>query len=53
MEMHLAAVPFTLESAYGSVTPSTRPEPFDEIIRTAKETKAEDTVRELMEGRES
>ena len=46
-EVRLTAASFTLESAYGSVTPSSRPELFDEIIRNAKEAKAEDTIREL------
>ena len=40
---------FTLESAYGSVKPSQRPEPFDEITRIAKDEKAERTARELMQ----
>ena len=40
---------FTLESAYGSVRPSQRPEDFKEICRIAKEDKAEQTTRKLRE----
>ena len=47
--MRLAAPAFTLESAYGSVKPSRRPEDFEELIRIAKDEKAEDTVRKLRE----
>ena len=39
---------FTLESAYGSVKPSRRPENFKEIARIAKDEKAERTIRELI-----
>ena len=39
---------FTLESAYGSVKPSARPENFKEISRIAKDEKAERTMREMM-----
>ena len=46
-EVRLAPAAFSLESAYGSVKPSKRPEDFDEVSRIAKETKAEKTVREL------
>ncbi len=49
-EVRLAPVSFSLESAYGSVTPSKRPEDFDEITRSAKEAKAEETARELSEA---
>ncbi len=41
---------YTLESAYGSVTPSATPEDFDKIVDAAKDGKAEDTVRELQKG---
>ena len=47
-EVRLSAVPFTLESAYGSVKPSRRPENFKEIARIAKDEKTERTARELM-----
>ena len=46
-EVRLAPASFSLESAYGSVKPSKKPEDFDEVSRTAKEAKAEETVREL------
>ena len=48
-EVRLAAVSFSLESAYGSVTPSSMPERFDEIARSAKDAKVERTARELRE----
>ena len=51
--VRMAAVPFSLESAYGSVKPSTGPEDFDGVARDAKDTNAEDTVRELSESRGS
>ena len=46
-EVRLAPASFSLESAYGSVKPSKKPEDFDEVSRTAKEDKAEQTAREL------
>lgn len=46
-EVRLAPVSFTLESAYGSVKPSKRPEDFGDISRTAKEAKAEKTIGKL------
>ncbi len=46
-KVRLAPVTFSLESAYGSVKPSGKPEDFDELSRIAKEAKAEKTVREL------
>ena len=46
-EVRLAPASFSLESAYGSVKPSKKPEDFDEVSRTAKEAKAEKTAREL------
>ncbi len=45
--VHLAPASFSLESVYGSVTPSKRPEDFNEISRIAKEARAEKTAREL------
>ena len=45
--VRLAAASFTLESAYGSVQPSSHPEDFDEVSRNAKDAKAEQTAREL------
>ena len=49
-EVRLAPASFTLESAYGSVKPSKKPEDFEEISRAAKDEKAERTVRELSES---
>lgn len=49
-EVRLAPVSFTLESVYGSVKPSKKPEDFEEISRAAKDEKAERTVRELSES---
>ena len=46
-EVRLAAVPFSLESAYGSVKPSNNPEDFGAISRKVKDAKAEETAREL------
>ena len=44
------ATPFTLESAFGSVSPSQSPEDFKEICRIAKDHKAEQTVQKLREA---
>ena len=49
-KVRLAAASFNLESAYGSVKPSTSPEDFDEVSQNAKDTKAEDTALELHES---
>ena len=46
-EVRLAPASFSLESVYGSVKPSKKPEDFDEVSRTAKDAKAEKTAREL------
>lgn len=46
--VHLKAAQFSLESAYGSVRPSARPEDFAQLSREAKEEKAVATVRELV-----
>ena len=46
-EVRLVSPSFTLESAYGSVKPSRKPEGFDEVSRKAKEAKAEETTLEL------
>ena len=48
--MRSAAVPFDLESAYGSVKPSQSPENFDEISRKAKDDKAMRTVQKLSQA---
>jgi bifunctional DNA-binding transcriptional regulator/antitoxin component of YhaV-PrlF toxin-antitoxin module len=48
-EVRLAAASasFSLESAYGSVKPSSHPEDFEKIARIAKDVKAESTARQL------
>ena len=46
-EVRLAPASFSLESVYGSVKPSKKPEDFYKVSRTAKDAKAEKTAREL------
>lgn len=46
-DVRLTAPALSLESAYGSVRPSRKPEDFDEVSRSAKEGKAEETARDL------
>ena len=46
-EVRLSAASFSLESAFGSVKPTKRPEDFEAVARKAKDAKAGDTVREL------
>jgi len=46
-EVSLVASEYTLESAYGSVKPLSRPENFKKLSRIAKEEKAARTVRNL------
>jgi AbrB family looped-hinge helix DNA binding protein len=46
-EVSLVASEYTLESAFGSVTPITRPENFEQLSRIAKDEKAARTVRKL------
>lgn len=48
-QVRLLRPPFTLESAYGSVTPLNRPEDFEAISRRAKEEHAENVVRRMRE----
>jgi hypothetical protein len=43
----LHAVDFTLETAFGSVRRSRRPEDFEEASRIAKDSKAQRTVRKM------
>ncbi len=43
----LAPAPFTLESAYGSVKPSRKPEDFEAISSEAKKAKVEKTLGKL------
>lgn len=49
-KVSLVPARFTLESAYGSVKPSQRPEDFEALIREAKEARAEKTLRELAQS---
>ncbi|MBI2917405.1 MAG: AbrB/MazE/SpoVT family DNA-binding domain-containing protein [Chloroflexi bacterium] len=46
-EVRLAAVSYSLESAYGSVKPANRPEDFKQVSRVARDAKAEATIRKL------
>ena len=45
--VRLAPVSYSLESVYGSVKPSKKPEDFEEVSRVARDAKAEKTAREL------
>jgi len=46
-QVRLAPATFTLESAYGSVKPSQKPEDFDEVSRSVKGGVAERTLGKL------
>ena len=46
-EVRLKPVAYSIESVYGSVKPSRKPENFDELSRIAKDAKAEQTVQEM------
>ncbi len=46
-KVHLTPAAFTLESAYGSVSPSKKPEDFEAITQDAKDEKAEGTAKKL------
>lgn len=48
-QVRLVPAPFTLETAYGSVTPTKRPEDFEEIIHQAKEEHAKRVIGEMQE----
>lgn len=48
-EVRIAAAPFNLESAYGSVRASKDAEDFKRVCRNAKDAKAEATARQLTE----
>jgi AbrB family looped-hinge helix DNA binding protein len=50
-QVRLAPAKFTLESAYGSVTPLHRPEDFEAIKEQALEAKVEEEVRRLRRSR--
>lgn len=43
--MSLEPAAYSLESAYGSVQPSRRPEDFDELSRGARDAKAKRTLQ--------
>jgi AbrB family looped-hinge helix DNA binding protein len=43
-EVRMVPAPFTLESAFGSVQPSHRPQDFETICREAKEAHVERTI---------
>ncbi len=45
--VRLKPVRFSLESAYGSVTPVGTPEDFEAISRAVKDARAEETARKL------
>lgn len=46
-QVRLIAPSFTLETAYGSVTPLNRPENFKRLAREAMEDHAEKVIREM------
>lgn len=46
-EVKLVPAKFTLESAYGSVTPRKKPEDFDKVISEAMEEHANEVVTEM------
>jgi antitoxin PrlF len=46
-EVRLTPAPFTLEQAYGSVKPLSRPEDFKAISRAAKEEHVERLLRKM------
>ena len=46
-EVKLIPVPYTLESAYGSVPPRRRPEDFKKLTHSVKEERAKATVRKM------
>ena len=45
-EVRLVPVTFTLESAFGSVTPRNRPEDFKALSRVAREERAKSKTRQ-------
>lgn len=49
-QVRLVPAELTLEEVFGSVEPLHRPEDFEELIRQAKEERAERLVRKLREG---
>ena len=49
-EVRLKPVAYSLESAYGSVQPSRKPEDFTELSRAARDAKAERTLQKMSEA---
>ncbi len=49
-KVYLTLAAFTLESAYGSVKASKKPEDFKRITQVAKDAKAEETINKLHRG---
>lgn len=50
-QVYLRPVSLTLESAFGSVTPSHRPEDFKKISRVARDDATERTIKKSLEQR--
>ncbi len=50
VDVRLKPIAFTLESTFGSVKPSNRPEDFDAILREVKDAKSERSVRLLRDA---
>ena len=46
-QVRLAPAKFTLETAYGSIKPTKRPEDFEEVARKAKEEHVKKAISEL------
>jgi hypothetical protein len=46
-QVRLQPVEFTLDSAFGSVEPTTHPENFDDLVTRAKEERARRTIAKL------
>ena len=46
-EVRLEPVAYSLESAFGSVKPSGRPDDFDELSRVARAARAEQSLRKM------
>ena len=49
-EVRLTPVAYSLESAYGSVKPSGKPEDFDALSRVARDARAERILRQMGEA---
>jgi len=46
-QVRLQPLEFTLNSAFGSVTPTTQPESFDDLVSRTKEERARRTLAKL------